>query len=76
MPRRKSRWGGWRRFGRGGKLVSDVSLTERLLSRKSLNVKRKITSAAPLEQRILTIRGEKVILDLDLAAISGVTTKQ
>ena len=28
-----------------------------------------------LEKRILTLRGEKVILDLDLAEVYGVTTK-
>ena len=34
------------------------------------------TAALPLERCILTIRGEKVILDLDLAALYGVTTKR
>src|SRR5256885_15299588 len=33
------------------------------------------SSRAPLERRILTIRGERVILDLDLADLYGVTTK-
>lgn len=33
-------------------------------------------SGLPLEERILTIRSEKVILDTDLAAIYGVTTKR
>jgi len=41
------------------------------------NTKRKVArnSSLPLEGRILTIRGEKVILDVDLAALYGVTTK-
>ena len=32
-------------------------------------------SSAPLENCILTIRGEKVILDIDLAELYGVSTK-
>jgi hypothetical protein len=32
--------------------------------------------AVPLEQRILSLRAEKVILDADLAALYGVTTKR
>ena len=35
-----------------------------------------IVPADKIEQRILLIRGEKVILDVDLAALYGVTTKQ
>jgi hypothetical protein len=35
-----------------------------------------IVPADRIEQRILLIRGEKVILDVDLAALYGVTTKQ
>ena len=35
-----------------------------------------IIPADRIEQRILLIRGEKVILDVDLAALYGVTTKQ
>ena len=35
-----------------------------------------IIPTADLESRILTIRGQKVILDADLAAIYGVTTKR
>ncbi len=31
--------------------------------------------AVPIEKRILTIRGERAILDLDLAELYGVTTK-
>lgn|ERR1043166_7404307 len=40
-------------------------------------MKRKLSlySNAPLEKRILTVRGEKVILDRDLAELYGVTTK-
>src|SRR5438067_9151132 len=34
-----------------------------------------ISASAPLEKRILTLRGEKVILDMDLAEVYGVTTK-
>ena len=37
--------------------------------------KRSPDFALPLEKRILTIRGEKVILDTDLAELYGVTTK-
>src|SRR5678815_3646587 len=33
-------------------------------------------SSLPLERRILTIRGEKVILDSDLADLYGVSTKR
>src|SRR5690242_7455596 len=33
-------------------------------------------SGAPLEKRILSVRSEKVILDLDLAEVYGVTTKR
>jgi hypothetical protein len=35
-----------------------------------------IIPTADLESRILTVRGQKVILDADLAAIYGVTTKR
>ena len=35
-----------------------------------------IAQTDPLDSRILTIRGQKVILDADLAAIYGVTTKR
>lgn len=34
-----------------------------------------IANAVPLDDRILTIRGQKVILDADLAALYGVLTK-
>ena len=37
--------------------------------------KRSVISRIPLEKRILTVRGEKVILDSDLAEVYGVTTK-
>ena len=37
--------------------------------------KRSVISRPPLERRILTVRGEKVILDSDLAEVYGVTTK-
>ena len=37
--------------------------------------KARLVKAIPLEERILTIRGQKVILDADLAQIYGVTTK-
>ena len=33
-------------------------------------------SSKPLESRILTIRGRKVLLDADLAEIYGVSTKR
>ena len=41
-------------------------------------MKRKLSviSSIPLERRILTVRGEKVILDSDLAGVYGVTTKR
>jgi hypothetical protein len=41
-------------------------------------MKRKLAkiSNTPLEKRILTIRGEKVILDIDLAAVYGVATRR
>jgi predicted amino acid-binding ACT domain protein len=41
-------------------------------------MKRKLSviSRIPLEKRILTIRGEKVILDSDLAELYGVSTKR
>ena len=35
-----------------------------------------VIPSAPLEKRILSIRGDKVILDLDLANLYGVTTKR
>ncbi len=35
-----------------------------------------VVSRIPLEKRILTIRGEKVILDSDLAELYGVSTKR
>ncbi len=35
-----------------------------------------VAPAAPLEKRILSVRGEKIILDLDLADLYGVTTKR
>jgi hypothetical protein len=35
-----------------------------------------VISTVPLEKRILTIRGEKVILDTDLAELYGVPTKR
>lgn len=35
-----------------------------------------IAPTDPVETRILTIRGQKVILDADLATIYGVTTKR
>lgn len=35
-----------------------------------------VTPPAPVESRIVAIRGQKVILDSDLAAIYGVTTKR
>lgn len=35
-----------------------------------------VPSSDPVESRILNIRGQKVILDADLAAIYGVTTKR
>jgi hypothetical protein len=41
-----------------------------------MNRKRRIISRAPLEQRILTIRGHKVLLDADLSALYGVSTKR
>ncbi len=34
-----------------------------------------LAKAIPLDERILTIRGQKVILDADLAEVYGVTTK-
>ena len=37
--------------------------------------KRSVISRIPLEKRILTVRGEKVILDSDLAEVYGVSTK-
>ncbi len=41
-------------------------------------MKRRVLAAsgAPLEERIITVRGEKVILDVDLADLYGVTTKR
>jgi len=33
-------------------------------------------SSKPLEHLILTIRGRKVLVDADLAAVYGVTTKR
>ena len=41
-------------------------------------MKRKLsqTSAIPLEKRILTLRGEKAILDIDLAELYGVSTRR
>jgi len=38
--------------------------------------KKAIISAARIEQSILVIRGEKVMLDADLAVLYGVTTKR
>jgi hypothetical protein len=38
--------------------------------------KRQIVATAPLEHRILTVRGHKVVLDTDLAALYGVPTKR
>lgn len=35
-----------------------------------------VSSTDPVESRILTIRGQKVILDADLAVLYGVTTKR
>jgi hypothetical protein len=35
-----------------------------------------IVPADKIEQRILLIRGEKIILDVDLAALYGVTNKR
>ena len=35
-----------------------------------------IVSTIPLEQRILTIRGQKIVLDADLSALYGVPTKR
>lgn len=35
-----------------------------------------ITPVAPIEQRIIALRGQRVMLDADLAAIYGVTTKR
>ncbi len=40
-----------------------------------MNRKLSVISSIPLERRILTIRGEKVILGGDLAELYGVTTK-
>lgn len=37
--------------------------------------KRSVVSRIPLEKRILTVRGDKVVLDSDLAEVYGVTTK-
>src|SRR5204862_8075077 len=34
------------------------------------------TASMPLEKRILSLRGEKVILDLDLAELYGISTKR
>jgi leucyl aminopeptidase len=45
--------------------------TERPVKRKPA-----IIAAAPIEKRILSLRGEKVILDLDLAEVYGVATKR
>src|SRR3974390_2112788 len=38
--------------------------------------KTSLVASAALEKRILSIRGEKVVLDLDLAELYGVTTKR
>jgi len=35
-----------------------------------------LVKVVPLDERILTIRGHKVILDADLAHLYGVTTKR
>ena len=35
----------------------------------------RLAKAIPLDRRIITLRGERVILDADLAQIYGVTTK-
>jgi hypothetical protein len=45
-------------------------------ARLAMKRKRANTSSTPLERRILTIRGEKVILDVDLAELYGVATKR
>src|SRR5438105_12788042 len=34
-----------------------------------------VISSIPLEKRILSVRGEKVIVDADLAEVYGITTK-
>ena len=38
--------------------------------------KLEVIRSAPLETGILAVRGEKVILDLDLAELYGATTKR
>ena len=40
-----------------------------------MRAKPSVIETAPLELRIITVRGERVILDLDLATLYGVTTK-
>jgi hypothetical protein len=49
------------------------------MKRKATSTPRKrdiVSRPLPLERRIVTIRGEKVILDADLAQLYGVTTKR
>jgi len=41
-----------------------------------MNPKRSVISHVPFEERIQTIRGEKIILDADLAELYGVSTKR
>jgi hypothetical protein len=55
-----------KRLGRWRRMVSESNERDDLHS--------SIVPADRIEQRILLIRGEKVILDVDLAALYGVTT--
>ncbi len=43
---------------------------------KKLNAQLALVSARIIERRIVTVRGEKVLLDSDLAELYGVPTKQ
>jgi hypothetical protein len=53
----------------------DIIKGRKAKERRDMAAKRDIIQAERIERSILLIRGEKIILDIDLAAVYGVATK-
>src|SRR5689334_5612563 len=56
--------------------ISSSAILSRMPHKKNLTTTSVAVSVRLIEQRIYLIRGQKVMIDVDLAALYGVTTKR